>query len=1332
MKQTLKTFQKRLVNVSARNKSLFLPRLSKGQFIDLHDLDFLNNKPSFSLIEQLLGKGQPMQVAQVVDSRHEKNNQVSALLRAISRTEAFIFEEQGSLDLYVGYPFVEGKMIDDAPVRCPLLFIPVRLYTENNGWWIGARPGVEITFNKTLLLAFSHYNHLTIDEKLLEFDFEEFPSEAQEFLTALYRLLEDSPIELNFNPEMFERVLHNFQIYKREEFDRKFETGRLRLASNAVLGIFPQTDSYLMPDYEVLLQDERINEVEDLFGIPEDQADGQKPSARRFKEEELIAPYPADSSQENVLKMAKAGQSLVIQGPPGSGKSQLICNLIADYLARGKNVLVVCQKRAALDVVYERLKEQSLNDFVALVHDFRNDRREIYDKINRQIEQVNRYAQLNNSLDAIHLERSFVQHSREIDQHADQLEQLREALYDSQDFGVPVHELYLNSNPQAATILSLRTEYEAFNWSSLPAFRNKVQLYVRYALSIEHEAHPWAVRNSFAAYQFADLPVLSENISKILPTFKAISEEVENLIGVPVELDECLWLHERESDFRKLMELLSEPAAFRYFKKLLAYPEASSLWLTNARNNLLNCFGAEGVETTLRTEELPSAHQRVHNAHRAMLSWYDRMKWNMFSKDKKPVEALLRANGLEPAPEQFEVLMRRIDNRMNFEHNRTKLLSAPWLTEMPEGFRVEEYRTWSEHYLMALEAKSIYTSLRNGIRYLALETLSFDEFFKKINQMLLVVSRVPALKATWLQWLHLRQLNALLNGSIPAENLLATLRQDFDDLCAFDRLKQELTSAEQTIIGKLAEHPWHETHTWELFANSLYIQWIQHIETKHPVLRMVSTKDLEKQEELLQRSIEEKQPLCRDILLMKMRERTFSELEYNRLNNLVTYRDLKHQVSKKRNIWPMRKLIHQFAQELFNLMPCWMGSPEAISAIFPMEKLFDLVIFDEASQCFAEKGLPAIYRGRQSIITGDSQQLAPFDLYQPRWEEDADDDPALEITSLLDMGARYLPQQRLQGHYRSRSLELIQFSNHHFYEGKLQLIPHFTDFNRQEAAIRYLHTPEGVWEQNTNRREAEKVVELVRQYLQQGRENIGVITFNFAQQGLILDLLDETGLNLPPTLFVKNIENVQGDERDIIIFSIGYARTPEGRLRLNFGSLSMAGGENRLNVAVTRAREQVVVVCSLLPSELNTEGTKNAGPALLQAYLHYAYKVSEGSLRSGALPVAAVAPAKAQHGISTLSDRLRQLPAIQPALGEPLPFADLTVQANNQVAGLILCDDQLYMNSLTAKDAHGYTPILLRRKNWPWNRFYSRNFWKDRALFEEGARKYVLQQVERG
>jgi superfamily I DNA and/or RNA helicase len=504
--------------------------------------------------------------------------------------------------------------------------------------------------------------------------------------------------------------------------------------------------------------------------------------------------------------------------------------------------------------------------------------------------------------------------------------------------------------------------------------------------------------------------------------------------------------------------------------------------------------------------------------------------------------------------------------------------------------------------------------------------------------------------------------------------------------------------------------------------------WIDHLEAKHPELRMVSSGKISLLENELRDLQRVKQNISEEIVLIRAREKVVDELKFNRLNNRVTYRDLLHQVTKKKKIWPIRKLVSEFEEEVFKLVPCWLASPESVSAIFPMNDLFDLVIFDEASQCFAERGIPALYRGKQAIIAGDAMQLRPGDFYQSRWQEEDDDHPDSEVDSLLELAGRYLMNIQLRGHYRSKSPELIEFSNRNFYKGNLQFLPDLNALNQQQPALTY-EKIEGLWENNINLPEANRVANLVLE-LTKGNpaRDIGIVTFNAPQQAVVLDLIEDTFreamLPIPESLFVKNIENVQGDERDIIIFSVGYAPDKKGKVTAQFGSLNIAGGENRLNVAVSRAREKIIVVTSLWPDQLKVEDTLNAGPKLLKKYLQFVLEISKRNFSD--------TPAQAQKQTAVyLRDVIKKWALIKwpdYVLEENrFPYFDFILKKGERVIGGLFTDDNIYFQSPSVKADHALIPQLMELKNWPFVRVYSRNVWQDPDKFFNEVSKLLIQ-----
>ncbi|MGB3469057.1 MAG: AAA domain-containing protein, partial [Cyclobacteriaceae bacterium] len=482
MQQILESYLRRLTNLSGNNRSLLLLRLISDQFIDLHDLDQNNGEPSFDIIKSLIAGKKKIDIAKDVDTHDGHNNQISRRLKKIQRIENFIFEERGAKDLYVGWPFVRGKFKDGTLVRCPLLFFPVELKFDKNNWSLHLRTNVNLTLNKTFLLAYSYFNELKPDQELLDKVFDDFDRDSTLFRSELYELLKESTVEINFNQENFIDALKSFSNFKKSELDETENTGSLKLHPEAVLGIFPQSGSYLVPDYVSMLEQNDLPGIEELFLTKSLNEKQESPETylRSTKEELTFTPFEMDIYQEKALKTIKNGNSLIVQGPPGTGKSQLICNLISDFIARGKSVLLVCQKKAALDIVHDRLKEKDLVDFIGLMHDFKNDRKSIYEQISSQIERLSEYQQRNNSLDSIQLERTFLQSSRAIDQLTEELDDFRFALYDTSESGRSVKELYLTSSPDEPSI-DLRHEYTEVPIDHLENLEKKIREYFQYA-----------------------------------------------------------------------------------------------------------------------------------------------------------------------------------------------------------------------------------------------------------------------------------------------------------------------------------------------------------------------------------------------------------------------------------------------------------------------------------------------------------------------------------------------------------------------------------------------------------------------------------------------------------------------------------------------------------------------------------------------------------------------------------------------------------------------------------------------------------------------------------
>ncbi|HHH31604.1 MAG TPA: DUF559 domain-containing protein, partial [Polyangiaceae bacterium] len=333
---------------------------------------------------------------------------------------------------------------------------------------------------------------------------------------------------------------------------------------------------------------------------------------------------------------------------------------------------------------------------------------------------------------------------------------------------------------------------------------------------------------------------------------------------------------------------------------------------------------------------------------------------------------------------------------------------------------------------------------------------------------------------------------------------------------------------------------------------------------------------------------------------------------------------IEHVIDQTRPRIRPRALMARARGALTALLPCFLMSPDSVARLLPRKTgLFDVVIMDEASQILPEEALGALARGRQAIIVGDRNQLPPTTFFQrfarsdEEEDEDEDDPPAATGESILE-ALSVLPSRRLTWHYRSRDPRLIAFSNHHFYHDSLILFP---TPGADASGSPIEHVPvEGVFVNRTNLAEAERIANIVREHVRiRPKRSLGIVAMNVQQRDQIeavLDALEEedqefrfwrdAGEAGEEPLFVKNLENVQGDERDVIIISLTYGPTePGGSVPQRFGPVNMAGGERRLNVLFTRAREKLIVVTSLRSSDIVAGPGSHRGVQILHDFLRY-------------------------------------------------------------------------------------------------------------------------------
>ena len=442
-------------------------------------------------------------------------------------------------------------------------------------------------------------------------------------------------------------------------------------------------------------------------------------------------------------------------------------------------------------------------------------------------------------------------------------------------------------------------------------------------------------------------------------------------------------------------------------------------------------------------------------------------------------------------------------------------------------------------------------------------------------------------------------------------------------------------------------------------------------------------------------------------------------------------------ITESKRRWSVNKFISKFGSDLFRGIKVWLLTPETVSELLPLDMgLFDLLIFDEASQIYVEKGIPSIYRAKKVVIAGDHRQLRPSSLGSGRicFDEDGISDE----DSLLDLARSRYDSIMLNFHYRSKYEELIAFSNYAFYGGRLYVSP---NVDVPELPPIETHLVDGArWENKCNRKEAIETVSLLKRILseRENDETIGIITFNTSQRDLIYDLIEKESIDDPEFgnvirkeasrkengedigLFLKNIESVQGDERDIIIFSIGYAKNESGKISKMFGWLNNIGGENRLNVAISRARRKIHIITSFRPDELDVSDSKNEGPRLLKRYLEYAFAVSsknrdeeEQILNSLSERTDIVVDRTAIFNDQICESLKRRGYDAETNFGIGGYSIDVVVKDGDQYVLGIECDNSLYSGATSTRERDYHRQKYLESRGWSIRRVWSNKWWND-------------------
>lgn len=444
---------------------------------------------------------------------------------------------------------------------------------------------------------------------------------------------------------------------------------------------------------------------------------------------------------------------------------------------------------------------------------------------------------------------------------------------------------------------------------------------------------------------------------------------------------------------------------------------------------------------------------------------------------------------------------------------------------------------------------------------------------------------------------------------------------------------------------------------------------------------------------------------------------------------------LRREYNKKRRLMPLRKLFLGIPNLIQALKPCLMMSPLTVCQLLdPSTYRFDLVVFDEASQVPPEYAMSGLLRAKQMIVAGDSQQLPPTNFFHTiesgRYTDEEDYEDASYESILHACDTCGFPNKMLNWHYRSRDESLIAYSNYHFYENRLYTFPN-SSLNSPDTGLKFVYVKDGIYKGGDNARynlkEARRVAELVHDHLVNHPDlSLGIVAFSVPQRRAIEaeieklraenpDLDSQFSYDADEPIFIKNLENVQGDERDVIILSVGYGKDEKGRMNLNFGPINREGGARRLNVAVTRARYLLRLVASIQPEDIDLTRANSRGAGLLRNYLEAARDGVEAVFQSRKREADAAFGSLFEESVyNELTRRGLQLAR---QVGVSQYRIDLAVMDPQEPSHFLLgieCDGPMYYSALTARDRDRLRQQVLEGLGWKVHRIWSRDWIQNR------------------
>lgn len=1222
-------------------------------------------------------------------------------LKDISKRASLAVEEAGVNIAYISFGFISWRENGASDyMLSPLLLVPITIENESS-----VKP---------------YYIKVTDDEIIVN-------------PTFAFKLLQEYNIKL---PEFDEEAGIEEYFIKVDEI---LSPLKWRVIRRCRIGIFSflKINMYkdLTDNAEVVLKNPNVLA---LLGEPQGKNEEQSEENRaKSNSLELHNVVDADSSQSEAISMAVSGKSFVLQGPPGTGKSQTITNMIAECLLNGKRVLFVSEKLAALSVVYEKLKKAGLEEFCLELHSHKANK-------NRVIEELCHTLKLQKSALSLQAERE-INARKEVKDHLDgyvrELHKVRPVINKT------LFDLYEESSacrysPDTDTVIkNINKKGDDY----IDKAEKALTRYVSYIPTIgyDYKKNVWyGYNNTDISYQTAvQLRADLLEMADLALALQKIGRKGEEKYGIKADTIE------KARSFGAFFDLASKSRFIT--PAVLAPPQCEKVLRSVNEMSILSLKLKERKETLDKEFEADIYELNGGEIYRKLTKQFGGFFSRMFSREYRRIKTdirLCKSNGKKP---KYKDAVLAMDNLRVYQQKKTDFDILEASVQDSLGYGYQGVDTDFAQYIYELsEMGDIHAS---GISLSQLSSISKkcfaeerDSFTELGVQYKKAFAHKNGLETRFALYFQKSEYDYTAARLERLEKKCEECYQNTDKLdnwCEFISVIKNLEELEiKSYVDKSIRSRLEPRYIVSSFKKAFYMQWIDAVMHESPLLmalcRVPHDEAVRKFKEKDELNFEINKALIKARLSEK-RPETDMITQGSEISVLL------REGEKKRKQKSIRTLLSEVSELALTLKPCFLMSPLSVSTYLSADMTFDVVIFDEASQIFPQDAMGAIYRGKQLIVVGDSRQMPPSNFFGASIDEDYDGEAedVNDFESILDICSTAFPQRRLKWHYRSRFEQLITFSNRNFYDGDLVTFP-ASRANRYGDGVDYVFT-EGVFDRRTktNRQEAERVVDLVFKHIKNHPErSLGVVAFSVAQQQLIDRLISKRRrqdpsreaffrADAPEPFFVKNLETVQGDERDIIIFSIAYARDKDGRLLLNFGPLNREGGERRLNVAVTRAKLNIKVVTSLHSGDIDITGSKSVGVKLLRDYLDFAENGAPADTTELVNPF----EREKSELLDEVCDFLCEKGyAVDTRVGCSSFKVDMAVKSPDTSDYVIAveCDGNAYCSSKTTRDRDRLRQSILEKMGWSYYRVWSTDWYRNKRIEKERLLLAVKKAVD--